>query len=265
MATGYLSTMSDTILLLQLEHRHADRLLNLIEQQVDLGSQCDLEVLGDIAAYFLDYPDLCHHPIEDSVFRHLQAKDPAAATGLEPLLEEHEYISELGRSFAKMVNDAQQNSAPPNEPFMEEAAYFAKRYRQHMHSEEQEFFPLAQRTLDHEDWAQIEFDLFDRKDPLYDNATESRFRALRARIESHVGPSMDRAAALHSARELHQINDISAFNERMSATGRDYCLVPRDNGGYSLNRNDQTVIDIPPCSEARAAWCAWFFLQHDAH
>jgi hemerythrin-like domain-containing protein len=253
--------MSDTILLLQLEHRHANRLLGLIEQQVELGPECDLEVLGDIADYFLGYPELCHHPVEDSVLRHLQARDPKAAAGLEQLFEDHEFIAEIAQSFAKLVKDARHDATRLGKRFAEEANYFVEHYRQHMYSEELEFFPLAERTLGPDDWAQIEFDLFDRQDPLYDEATESRFRALREKIEAELGPSMERAAALHRTRELHAVTDISSFNELMTETKRGYRLIARDKGGYSLQREDDTLIDIPACSEARAAWCAWYYLQ----
>ena len=253
--------MSDTLLLLRLEHRHADELLVLIEKELALGPHCDMQVLSDIAAYFLDYPDQCHHPVEDSVFRRLRARDPDGADGLSQLLEEHEYIADMSRSFAQTVAQAAGDEAVFHKRLPAEAAHFVERYRNHMHSEEREFFTLAEQVLTKDDWAAIEFDMFDRTDPLYDRDTENRFRHLRDRIAATAGQSFARAAMLQRSRELRTLGDVASFNRLMANAGHDYLLAARDGGGYLLQTGSEIVIDLPPCSEGRAAWCAWYFIQ----
>ena len=47
----------------------------------------------------------------------------------------------------------------------------------------------------------------------------------------------------------------------MADAGHDVTLEPRDAGGYALRQAGEIVLDLPPCSEGRAAWCAWFFVQ----
>ena len=48
--------------------------------------------------------------------------------------------------------------------------------------EEQHFFPLALQRLSRNDFAEIEFTLFDQPDPLFNRDAETRFAELRAEI-----------------------------------------------------------------------------------
>ncbi len=252
--------MSDTLLLLNLEHRHAEHLLRLIEQQVALGDDCDLDVLDSIAAYFLDYPDRCHHPVEDTVFRRLQLRDPDGAARLGKVLEEHVLIARMSRAFAGLVEKARRDGSVIHNRLPAETDQFVGRYRKHMRTEETTFFPLAEEALTADDWAEIDYELFDARDPLFDREVEGRFRALREKIDAAAALSLRRAAALRRGRVLRELDDIAGFNRLMTDAGQRWRLVTR-TGGYSLVHGDQVVIDLPDCSEARAAWCAWFFVQ----
>jgi hypothetical protein len=48
--------------------------------------------------------------------------------------------------------------------------------------EDRDFFPPAATALQPSDWAEIAAALSPQKDPLFDDATETRFDALRAHI-----------------------------------------------------------------------------------
>ena len=49
-------------------------------------------------------------------------------------------------------------------------------------SEERDFFPAALEALKPQDWTEIASAVTDHKDPLFSDATEERFDALRAHI-----------------------------------------------------------------------------------
>ena len=71
--------MPDTLFLLRLEHGNLSKLLGLIENQVaaaDAGMPMDEQLLSLASEYFYDYPDRCHHPKEDLVYRRLGERDP---------------------------------------------------------------------------------------------------------------------------------------------------------------------------------------------
>ena len=63
-------------------------------------------------------------------------------------------------------------------------ARFVDDERKHMVMEERYFFPLALATLTDEDWADIDAELYDEDDPLFDSDAEERFKELRREIMS---------------------------------------------------------------------------------
>ena len=78
--------------ILRREHRNIERLLFVLERELDIfarGDRPDYEVVHAIIAYFQVYPDAYHHPQEDMVFEKLKARDPAAAAKIGDLTAEH--------------------------------------------------------------------------------------------------------------------------------------------------------------------------------
>ncbi len=68
--------------LLSREHRNIERLLGVLERELELferGERPDYEVVRAIISYFEVYPEVYHHPQEDLVFARLKTRDPAAA------------------------------------------------------------------------------------------------------------------------------------------------------------------------------------------
>ena len=89
--------MTEAILLLRIEHHQADNLLSSIEDQIDLDGDVDLELMQSIAEYFSGYPDECHHPVEDLVFRKMNSRDPKRAAAVAEILSEHKGSSTGGK------------------------------------------------------------------------------------------------------------------------------------------------------------------------
>ena len=72
--------------LLSREHRNLERLLDVLEHELEIfdrGDRPDYEVIRAIVSYFEVYPELYHHPQEDLVLAKLEIRDPAAA-GRQP-------------------------------------------------------------------------------------------------------------------------------------------------------------------------------------
>ena len=71
--------MSDAILVLQLDHRNLSKVLDLIQQQVTYMIKNDpvnYRLLASAFEYLSDYPEQCHHPKEDVVYRKLLSRFP---------------------------------------------------------------------------------------------------------------------------------------------------------------------------------------------
>ena len=253
--------MTEAVLLLRIEHHQIDDLLKIVEQELDRDAAVDLELLQSIIDYFVDYPDQCHHPIEDLIFRKLSTRNSAAAALVGEILQDHEKISRMTNRVAKSLKGTVDAENGRTTTLKDALQQFVDLYRAHMIAEENDFFPVALNTLTDSDWLEINFKLFDRADPLYDQEAEDRFRKLREKIEKLGRSSYKRIAILREAKQLRQLTSIQAFNDMMKFAGHDYRLINHPEGGCGLERNGKVVIDIPKCSPTRAAWSAYFYVK----
>jgi hemerythrin-like domain-containing protein len=255
--------MSDTLLLLRLEHRNLSQLLGLIEDQVaaaDAGAPLDRDLLSLAWEYFSDYPDLCHHPKEDLVYELLSRRDPGSCAGLKNLASEHVRLHELTETFGEAVRRLREEPQVAEPGAREVIREFTQRYRQHMRDEDERFFPLAERQLSGDEWATLDFAIFDRDDPLVDNAAEQRFSALRQRIEAVTKEGKARSYVLDAGNRLRGLSGVESFNELMKSGGTPFRLNSFAGGGYGLEHARELLLYIPECSAERAAWCAYCYL-----
>jgi hemerythrin-like domain-containing protein len=256
--------MRDTLFLLRLEHGNLSNLLGLIEDQValeDAGKRMDQELLRLAAEYFCDYPDLCHHPKEDLVYKLLSIRDPDSCAGLRDLTADHRRLHELAEAFADAVHRLREESQAPGAAPREVMLQFTQHYRQHMRLEEERFFLLAEERLSKDDWDSLDFTMFEQDDPLFDHVAEKRFAVLRERIEALAERGKARRAILEAADELRGLSGIDSFNESMSSAGQRFRLARFAEGGYGLEGDRELLLYIPECSEERAAWCAYCYLR----
>ena len=170
---------------LRQEHASMARLLDVLERQIAVfrdGEDTDYDIIEAVAGYCLTYPDLCHHPKEDLVYRALRAIDPEAAEAAGDLLAEHRELAALTRRVADAIQQILRESRMPREWFANLATDFIGAYRRHMEMEENLFFPAALRSIGESDWAEIDAQVTDRDDPLFGATVEKRFQALRDEI-----------------------------------------------------------------------------------
>jgi len=251
--------MSDALLLLRLEHENLDQLLDLIDEQRQIaksGGDPDLDLLETVADYFGGYPDKCHHPVEELVFRRLKMRAPDAVTDPDKLTDEHAQIERQTEELAQAIasKDDKQELAAVLERFVND-------YRNHMAMEEEHFFPAAAKALSEQDWDDIDFKLFDGPDPLFDDTAHERFHGLRERINALALTSHRRAARLRQVRQLGELKSVDAFNAFLESADYAYRLESRPGGGYTVMSGSHALVDIPACKITRAIWCAYFFVQ----
>src|SRR6516165_5902643 len=98
--------------LLTKEHRNLERLLTILEHELevfDRGGRPDYEVIRAIISYFEVYPEEFHHPQEDLVFAKLKMRDPAAAASVGDLASEHkkgaDRLRRVGRAIDAVLSD----------------------------------------------------------------------------------------------------------------------------------------------------------------
>lgn len=183
--------MSDTLVMLQLEHRSYWRILDLLEHLLDkaeAGKSVDTQRIAQIFEYFSEYPDRCHHPKEDLVFGRLKVVSPEDAERVGDLLGNHEGLAELTRRAADVAQQAQRAGGDIDREQLNVLREFCEGYRGHIRDEEQHFIPASLEQLSHTDLDLIDFSMFDATDPIFDEAAEARFASLRRAILESTDP-----------------------------------------------------------------------------
>jgi len=253
--------MSDTLLLLGAEHKNFSELLSLIDEQrrsLQKGEAVDIDLLQHVAEYFNGYPDTCHHPVEELVLRRLCMRDSEALPDPDRLSEEHRELARLTKRLASTLTATAQSRDATSPELIAILEEFVDYYRNHMSMEEHHFFSAAAKALTAADWDEIDLGVFNSDDPLFDSAVHARFHKLRKRIEKSASEFSKRSVGVRQVRRVQRLGGMSEFNNSMLGRG---LLVHHPQGGYALELDGQTVIDIPECGEMYAVWCAYYFLQ----
>ena len=167
------------------EHRNIEKLLAILERELkvfDRGDLPDYEVIGAIISYFEVYPEVYHHPQEDVVFAKLKIRDPAAAAKVGDLAREHQKGAERLRRVAHAIENVLADRELLRQDVDAIVRDFIEHERRHILMEDRDFFPAALKALTPRDWAEIASALTNPEDPLFSDAAEETFGALRARI-----------------------------------------------------------------------------------
>ena len=177
--------MPEVMTRLREEHQNIAKLLAALEHQLaffDTAEQPDYDVLAAIADYFVGFPDRCHHPKEDLVYRKMCERDPKLVQTMSDLEAEHGGISHLARHFQEAVQNVLRDADISRSAFDEVAHHFVRDQRRHMQTEEERFFPLALQILTPDDWAEIDERITREEDPVFGGKVSQEFAALRDQI-----------------------------------------------------------------------------------
>lgn len=167
------------------DHGNTARLLDALARQIGIFAEegtPDYDVIVGVAEYFLDYPDLCHHPKEDAIAARLLATQPVEAAAIADLAGEHELARERARRFRRTMRELLGETDIARAAVVEAAGRFIAFERQHMQMEEAVFFPLADRLLTPADWRAIEAELSERTDPVFGATLAESFRTVSERL-----------------------------------------------------------------------------------
>ncbi|MBI5265322.1 MAG: hemerythrin domain-containing protein [Bradyrhizobium sp.] len=171
--------------LLSREHRNIEKLLAILERELEIfdrGDRPDYEVIRAILDYFEVYPKSYHHPQEDLVFAKLKIRDPAAAAKVGDLDREHQRGAERLRRVAEAVDSILADREVLRQDVDTIVRDFIEQERRHIVMEDRDFIPAAVKALKPEDWSEIASASTRHKNPLFSDVAESVFNALRVHI-----------------------------------------------------------------------------------
>ena len=257
--------MTHAIRVLTREHERLAALLRVMDDlldEFDEGALPDFRLLGYISQYLTGYPEKVHHPKEDLIYRRLRKR--AAGNGAGDLVHEHEELSSLTRDFANAVTEGKKSPADWQVRLNGTMRSLVDSYRHHMAMVEKHFFPAAERELSESDWAEVTYAISEQVDPLFDAATRD-FEFLRDRILATAQEYARRQSFAERVRaaadELAGLSSIDDFNALVSRSHSGVSLVAGADGTHRLERDGETVFEIPACDEKTAVWSAYGFVS----
>ena len=183
--------MPDVMTKLRQDHANVAQVLAVLERELDRieqGGSADYELLQDVMRYITGYSDLHHHPAEDVLYEELAKAAPEAAGELSVILTEHEKLIDKGRQFLETIEAVEEEAMVKRADFLRIGHAYVDTLSHHMGIEESRLFPLADRVLSDDAFANVSERLERQPDPLFGPALHEEYRQLWKRIEAHSLP-----------------------------------------------------------------------------
>ncbi len=178
--------MRTTMRVLRSEHlalKGVGRILKMEAALLEQGKDVDVSLLKDIVEYIEEFPDTIHHPKEERyIFRAMRARSPQAGDLLDRLYREHLEENALIAEFGKNLNAYENDREAGREDLAKIARIYSEFLEGHMKLENEEAFPLAEKVLTEEDWADIDAAFAENRDPFATGEQLDRFANLHRRI-----------------------------------------------------------------------------------
>ena len=173
--------MTNVIDSLHQDHKNISRLLSLLEKQVDhfeAGEYADYQIITDIMHYFMNYPDVYHHPHEDIVFAALKRKDINVADLIDEITSEHQKMADDSAAIYDTMKQIQGNAIFSREEIVSQLRNYIANYHSHIEKEEEGLFARASSLLEDEDWRAINSEIGDTDDPLFGKIRDQEYKEL---------------------------------------------------------------------------------------
>lgn len=181
--------MSNTLEELQFDHRNIARLLSLLEAQIESMhgvDEADYGLMQEIMLYMTSYPDITHHPKEDLMFERLEARDERAHAPIADLVKEHKELGFKGMALRDIVDRAVEGDALARKEVESRGRHYIELLRRHMEKENKEVFPLAEQSLNEEDWEHIAAAFAAHEDPLFGSVVQGDYGTLAKSIQGEI-------------------------------------------------------------------------------
>lgn len=173
--------MPEIIKQLQIDHRNIARLLGILQEQtahLEAGEYTDLQLIADIMHYFVNYPDIQHHPYEDLIFSSLSIKEPDVVVIVDELNHEHKSMAEDSQKIYEEITQMQGNAIFSREKIVTHLKNYINTYYSHIEREEARLFTLAQKILTEDDWNKINDEIQFVEDPLFGKILNDQYTSI---------------------------------------------------------------------------------------
>ncbi len=175
------------------EHRTISAILHGMEHLVweirAKGKKIDPQVFHAMLYYLDSFAERVHHPREDQyLFGILRQRSSEAGALIAGLEREHAEGEESLRRLAQGLNRYEEGGDREFPAFERQVSNFVQGYRNHMHKEEEQLFPIARKLLTPLDWVMIDEAFRENNDPLAAARDDKDYERLFARIVALAPP-----------------------------------------------------------------------------
>lgn len=173
--------MSEVIAKLQEDHRRMEVLLGVLDRKIadfTRGNNLNLFMIRTILDYIVNFPQKCHHPIENFLLKSLTHRNPKMGKISAEILNEHEKLTNTITRFVREVERIKLGETILSEKLIVTLNAYEDLLMQHMNKEELIFFPAAEKYLIQADWDIIETRMRDKGDPVFGRNADREYRAL---------------------------------------------------------------------------------------
>jgi hemerythrin-like domain-containing protein len=177
--------MVEIIEILRWEHRDIEKLLSVLEQELNVFARAerpDYEVIQAVIEYFKQYPDTCHHAKEDVIYEKFKALAPGRAASITDLQGEHREGAERLHRVARVIDNVMNDQDLLRESVDQIVRDFIDSERKHIAFEDEIVFPAILETLKPRDWADIALILADKYGSPSKADFEEQFSTIRRNI-----------------------------------------------------------------------------------
>ena len=167
------------------DHRDIAKLITALERQRAVlreDGPVKFDVIALALRYFINYPDLVHHPLEDLVYQRLVERDPDTAAHVDDIEADHQAIDARTRRFMALMERQRTADSTWRTAVADQLHEFIAAYRRHLKIEEETLFPRAFAALSSADWSEIEAATDPQADPLFGDGVDRQYRELRDEI-----------------------------------------------------------------------------------
>jgi hemerythrin-like domain-containing protein len=181
--------MPEIIKQLQDDHHNIARLLGVLQEQtthLEAGEYTDLQLIADIMHYFVNYPDIQHHPREDLIFASIREKEPGVTELIDELYREHQTIADDSMRIYEEIKQLQGNAIFSREKIVTDLKNYISTYYLHLEKEEGSLFSLAMNVLTEDDWKMIDKQMQFVDDPLFGRILSDQYASIYKVILSGV-------------------------------------------------------------------------------
>jgi hemerythrin-like domain-containing protein len=190
------TTMTPSALtIIRNEHQAIAAILHALRRTVgdirDRGAKPNFEVLRALMFYIDAFPERLHHPKEtDHLFKRMRQCHGEAGKVLDRLAQDHEKGEHEILRLEHQLLEYEMLGESRLPAFAAAVELYCDRRMEHIHTEEHEVLPLAQKLLTDEDWTTINAAFESNRDSLTGHKPEKEFEALFSRIANLLPPPL---------------------------------------------------------------------------